>query len=144
MAEPNFYPGEPGPSPQAAKKPAPPDFEAFNNISKNVNNVAANLRILEERYSTLRNKSQVSEQSMISMEKEIRGDIRLLSDDLLDLKRDLNDIKDKLRLISGEVNNLVKKEDFKVVERYVDMWQPMNFVSKNELDKLAEKIKKEP
>ncbi len=144
MADPNFYPGEPGPSQQAVKKPAPPDFEAFNNISKNVNNVAANLRILEERYSTLRNKSQVSEQSMISMEKEIRGDIRLLSDDLLDLKRDLNDIKDKLRLIIGEVSNLVKKEDFKVVERYVDMWQPMNFVTKNELDKLAEKIKKEP
>ena len=142
MVEPNFYPGEPGPSQQAAKKQAPPDFEAFNNISKNVNNVAANLRILEERYSTLRNKSQVSEQSMISMEKEIRGDIRLLSDDLLDLKRNLNDIKDKLRLIIGEVSNLVKKEDFKVVERYVDMWQPMNFVTKNELDKLANEIKK--
>ena len=110
MVEPSFYPGDVGPPQQAVKKPAP-DFEAFNNISRNVNNVAANLRILEERYSTLRNKSQVSEQSMISMEKDIRGDIRLLSDDLLDLKRNLNDIKDKLRLISGEINNLVKKED---------------------------------
>lgn len=142
MVEPNFYPGEAGPPQQPIKKQAP-DFEAFNNISRNVNNVAANLRILEERYSTLRNKSQVSEQSMISMEKDIRSDIRMLSDDLMDLKRSLNDIKDKLRLISGEINNLVKKEDFKVVERYVDMWQPMNFVTRNELDKLVEEKSKD-
>jgi hypothetical protein len=141
MVDQNFYPNGPG-APQQAIKKQPADFEAFNNISKNVNNVAANLRILEERYSTLRNKSQVSEQSMISMEKEIRGDIRLLSDDLLDLKRSLNDIKDKLRLISGEISNLVKKEDFKVVERYVDMWQPMNFITRNELNKLIEEKKK--
>jgi hypothetical protein len=140
MVEPTFFPNEANPPQQPVKKQAP-DFEAFNRISKNVNNVAANLRILEERYSTLRNKSQVSEQSMISMEKDIRADIRLLSDDLLDLKRNLSDIKDKLRLISGEVSNLVKKEDFKVVERYVDMWQPMNFVTKNELDKLVENKK---
>jgi hypothetical protein len=142
MVEPNFYPSETNPLQQPVKKQAP-DFEAFNRISKNVNNVAANLRILEERYSTLRNKSQVSEQSMISMEKDIRADIRLLSDDLLDLKRNLSDIKDKLRLISGEVGNLVKKEDFKVVERYVDMWQPMNFVTRNELSKLVDDKKKD-
>jgi uncharacterized protein YoxC len=141
MVEPSFYPDEAGPPQQAVKK-QPPDFEAFNNISRSVNNVAANLRILEERYSTLRNKSQVSEQSMIGMEKEIRGDIRLLSDDLLDLKRSLNDIKDKLRLISGEITNLVKKNDFKVVERYVDMWQPMNFVTRNELNNMLEEAKK--
>jgi len=136
MVEPSFYPDSEASIPQQPIKKQAPDFEAFNRISKNVNNVAANLRILEERYSTLRNKSQVSEQSMISMEKDIRADIRLLTDDLVDLKRDLSDIKDKLRIISGEIGNLVKKEDFKVVERYVDMWQPMNFVTRNELNKL--------
>src|SRR4030042_3056623 len=127
MVDPSFYPTEVSTPPPSKKQT--PDFELINKISKNVNNVAANLRIMEERYSTLRNKSQISEQSMISLEKDVRGDIKLLSEDLVELKRSLNDIKDKLRLITAEMKNLVKKEDFRVIEHYVDMWQPMSFVT---------------
>ena len=117
-----------------------PDAEFFGKLSKNVNNVAANLRIMEERYANLRNKSQVSEQNMIGFEKELRSDVKFLSEDLVDLKRELNDIRDKLRLISAEMKNLVSKNDFNIMERYVDLWQPMNFVTRSELNKwIAEK-----
>ena len=137
MVEPSFFPQEIStpPPPQAPKK-QPVDPEAINRISRNVNNIAANLRIIEERYSTLRNKNQISEQNMITLEKELRTDIKSLSEDVIDLKRDLNDINDKLRMISAELKNLVNKDEFKVMERYVDLWQPMSFVTRNELNKI--------
>jgi hypothetical protein len=141
MVEPSFFPQEVSAPPPQKKQSA--DIEMFGRISKNVNSIAANLRIIEERYATLRNKSQLSEQSMIGLEKDLRGDIKLLTEDLVDLKRELKDIKDKLRLMSAEMKNLVSKDDFKVTERYVDMWQPMNFVTRNELNKLIEDRLKE-
>jgi hypothetical protein len=142
MVEPNFFQQEANPPPMPQKRQSA-DFEMFSKISKNVNNIAANLRIIEERYATLRNKSQLSEQSIISMEKDLRSDIRSLSEDMVDLKREMKDVKDKLRLMAAELKNLVNKNDFRVMERYVDMWQPMNFVTRSELNKLIESKSKE-
>jgi hypothetical protein len=143
MVEPTFFPNEVSPAPPPPSKKQPVDADVVGRVSKNVNSLAANLRILEERYATLRNKSQVSEQGIISLEKEVRSDIKMLSGDVLELKRDINDIKDKLRLIGAELKNLVNKDEFRVMERYLDMWQPMNFVTRNELNKLLEQKEKE-
>jgi hypothetical protein len=135
-------PPPPGPGAIPKKKPAASP-EMFEKLSSTANSLAANLRILEERYSLMRSKSQLSEQSMIELEKSVTKDIKSLSDELTDLKHEVNDLMDKLRLISEELRNLVEKDDFRVLEKYVDMWQPMNFVTRNELMKLLEQKNKE-
>ena len=142
MAEPSLYPTQ-TPPPTGPVRKQSPDSALFIRISKNVNNIAASLRILEERYSTLRNRGQVADQHIIELDKDVRNDIKLLSEGLVELKREMEDIKDKLRLISGEMRNLVKKDEFRVMERYVDMWQPMNFITRNELNKLLEEKSQE-
>lgn len=136
MAEPGLFPREVDVSEHIRKQSA--DSELLDKVSKNVGSISANLKILEERYSTLRNKTQISEQSIIELEKEVRGDVKLISEDLMDIKHELNDVKEKLRLISGEIKNLVNKNEFKVMERYLDMWQPMNFVTRDALNKMLE------
>lgn len=140
MAEPRLFPKEVSAEEHVKKQSADPGL--ISRISKNVNNLGASLRILEERYSTLRNKNQVTEQNLIDLEKELNTDIKMLSEDTVELKRELKDINDKLRLISNEIKNLVDKNEFKTMERYLDMWQPMNFVTRNELNKLLEEKKK--
>lgn len=136
MTEPQLFPKQPSPEEHVRKQSA--DAEFLGRISKNVNSIAASLKILEERYSTLRNRGQVSEQNLIELEKEITRDVKTLSEDLVEIKREADDVKDKLRLISAEMTNLVDKNDFKVMERYLDMWQPMNFITRDELNKLLE------
>jgi seryl-tRNA synthetase len=140
MVEPSLFPRQVTPEEHVRKQSA--DTELFGRISKSVNNIAASLRILEERYSTLRNKNQVSEQNIIELEKEVTNDIKLLSEDMVELKRELADVKEKLRLISAEMEKLVNKNEFRIMERYLDMWQPMNFVTKDELNRLLEERNK--
>jgi predicted nucleic acid-binding Zn-ribbon protein len=141
MVDPSFVATQP-PLPEEHIRKQTADIEMVGKIAKNVNSLAANLRILEERYSNLRNRLQASEQGIIVLDKDIRADIKLLNEDALELKKEIIDIRDKLRLISSEIKNLVNKNEFKVVERYLDIWQPMNFVTRNELRKmLEEKIK---
>jgi hypothetical protein len=135
-------PPPPGPGALPKKKPAASP-EMFEKLSSTANSLAANLRILEERYSLMRSKSQLSEQSMIDLEKSVTKDINSLANELTDLKHEVNDLMDKLRLISEELKNLVEKDEFRVLEKYVDMWQPMNFVTRNELMKLLEQKSKE-
>jgi archaellum component FlaC len=138
-------PGSPPPGMAIAPRPRKQQIEseAVDKISKEINNLAANIRILEERYSLMRNKSQVSEESMIMLEKSVTKDIKSVSDDIMELKHEIRDLMDKLRLISAEMNNLVDKNEFRVIERYLDMWQPMNFVTREELDKIIKEQKKQ-
>ena len=135
MAQPGFFPPEP-PPPQPKIKKQPVDSEAFAKLAKGVGSVSANLRILEERYSNLRNRLQSSEQGVIRLDKNLKDDIRSLSEEVIDVKKEVSDMKDKLMIISSEIKKLVHKNDFRVVERYLDMWQPMGFVTRSELDKI--------
>ena len=139
-------PGAPPPPPppgmQHVKKQAV-DPDMFDKVAKGVNSMAASLRILEERYSLMRNKDQLSEQNMISLEKSVNKDFKMLSDELTELKHSINDLMDKLRLISEELKNLVDKDEFRVLDRYLDMWQPMNFVTHDELTRMLEEKRKE-
>lgn len=140
--KPGALPPPPPPGAQHAKKQSV-DPEMFDKVAKGVNSMAANLRILEERYNLMRSKSQLSEQNMISLEKSINKDFKVLSDELTEMKHSINDLMDKLRLISEELKNLVDKDEFRVLDRYLDMWQPMNFVTHNELARMLEEKKRE-
>jgi hypothetical protein len=119
------------------------DAQLFEKVTKDVNTIGTNLRILEERYSLMRNKSQVTEESMIELERGMSKDIKSINDDITELKHQLKDIIDKLRLIDAEMKNLTKREEFKVLEHYLDMWQPMGFVTRAELDRMIAQKKTE-
>ncbi len=141
MAEPNLFPRDAKPEEHIKKQT--PDTEFLSRISKNVNNLAASLKILEERYSTLRNRTQVSEQNMVDMEKELSKDVKMVSEEVVELKHEISEVRDKLGLISREIGNLVNKNDFRIMERYLEMWQPMNFVTRKELNKMILDAKEE-
>ena len=119
------------------------DPAVVEKVAQEVNKAGANLRILEERYSLMRNKSQVAEEGAIELQRSVSKDFKGLNDEITDLKHAIKEIADNLRLISSEMQNLTKKEDFKVLDRYLDFWQPMNFVTKDELERLIIEKKKQ-
>ena len=107
----------------------------FQNLSKNVTSLGSRLRVLEERYTNVRKKIQMTDQNMIDFERDIRDELRTLNQEMMDLKRGVSEINENLNLMSGEVKDAVKRRDFKVVEKYVELWQPMDFVTREELKK---------
>jgi hypothetical protein len=136
MDQPNFNPStQPPQAPKPARK-MPVDPADVEKLTKDLNSISANIRILEERYGLMRNRSQVAEEGMIEMERSLSKDFKNLTDDIMDLKHAVKEITDNLRLISSEINNLAKKDELKVLEKYLDFWQPMNFVTRAEMEKL--------
>jgi len=107
----------------------------FESLTKKVTSLGSRLRVLEERYTNLRKKDDMSDQNFLDFEKEIRSEIKDLNKDFLEIKRGVSEINDNLLMMSAELDKSVKQQDFKVVERYVDMWQPMNFVTRDEFNK---------
>jgi len=113
-------------------------------VSEELESTINRLRVLEERYTNLQIELKVTEENMINRGKKLTTDVKALTSDINELKKEINEIKDKVLMIIKELQSCAKKEEIKVLQRYVEMWQPMNFVTHKEVEdiineKLAQK-----
>lgn len=106
-------------------------------------NLNMRVRLIEERHTNLRRIIQVNEQNMISNHKSINADLKLISSEIDELKREVELIKTKLRNIITELGNFPRKEDVKVIERYVDLLDPTRYITENEAEKIVRRILEE-
>ena len=111
-------------------------------LLKEVSNLSAKLRLLEERYANLRKKTQVTDQNMLESHKKINVEVKTSNSDVNDMRRNLNKITDEIRLIVSELKETAKKEDIVVMQRYLDLWEPLNFVTRDELERMADQLKR--
>jgi len=109
-------------------------------MSNIVNSLNRRLRVLEERHSQIQRKTEVIEDNMINNHKEVSEDIKKINSDIKELKKDFEDIKENIRLLIKEVQSRARKEDVDVIQQYIDLWNPTNFVTNRELDKAVKRI----
>jgi hypothetical protein len=105
----------------------------FMQISALISDLDRRLRVLEERYSTLRKKMQLTDQNLIESEKAFHKDIRVFNDESLELKRSIADFEEKVAIFGNEMTNTAKKTELKVIEKYLALWNPTLFVTRKEL-----------
>ena len=115
--------------------------DSTKGITDQVNNISLRLRMLEEHYSNLRKKTQVIDKNMLTISKKNNKEIKAIDMSLNELKLDLGDTREKTELIIKELELCTRKEEFTVLERYVHLWKPMNFVTKEEVSKLIQEHK---
>lgn len=105
-------------------------------IANETKDIGRRLRTLEERYSNLQTKTQITEQNMISRHKQTTTEIKSINTELNEIKKEIIEIKDKILLIIKEIQGYAKKEELKVLERYIHFWEPLNFVTRNEVKEI--------
>tara|TARA_Y100000310_G_C20623310_1_gene784515 strand:- start:1142 stop:1564 length:423 start_codon:yes stop_codon:yes gene_type:complete len=118
-----------------SKKQDAPDLSGFRN---EINSISARLRLLEEGFANLRRMSQITEENLISKNKHYNTEFKTMTSDILDSKKEIQDVKDKVLLIIKELQTAAKKEDVKVLEKYVNLWNPIKFATHNEVDAIVE------
>ena len=119
-----------------ASKPKEPGVDVTE-INNQMNNLSLRLRVLEERYTNMRRKTQMIEQNMLSNQKTLKDDIKLIDSDMTELKREVIEMNNKFRQLIMELRNCAQKEEVNLVKKYVEMWEPVNFVSANQVEKIV-------
>ena len=143
MAEETIAPPVPPAPPVPAKKgmfgskaapPPPPDSEMMDRL----NAMAARVRVGEERYSELRKKMLFVEQNMLTNHKRAMTEVKALQTDVNEVKRTIQAVEDKIITIIKELRLTARKEDLQVMKRYVEMWEPVKFVSHEQVQKIID------
>ena len=122
-----------------SQKQAAPDPRLAQTMSE-IGEAGRRLRILEERYSNIRKKTQVTDQNMLMIQKNLTREIKTIDEQLNDLQRSLDNMNSEIRQIFQEIRNFAKSEDLNVLKRYLDMWQPLKFLTKKEAENIVREM----
>lgn len=126
------------PIPQMTRKT--PEMDA---IMKNLSEIASNIRILEDKYANLRKKIQLTDQTFLEMQKNLFKEKKLLTEELTESKMKLQELNDDLATMKSELKDTVKINDLKVLDRYLDLWEPLQYVTRKEVEDALDNIKQE-
>ena len=108
----------------------PPPGEGNSNLSRRI-------KVLEERFTNLRSRFQLTEQNMIHKNKNFFSEIKTINVELTDVKREINELKDNMLNLLKELEAFAKREDVDMLRKYIDLWNPVNFVTKNDVDDIV-------
>ena len=109
-------------------------------ITSDVNTLSRRLRLLEEGFTNLRKFLQVTEENIIAKNKHFSAEIKTITSDIIETRKEIQDLKDKLLLIIKELQAVARKEEVKVLEKYINLWNPIKFVTQNEVEQIINEV----
>ena len=116
------------------QQPLQPDSSSF---SEDISNLSRRLRILEESFTNLRRALQITEQNMLAKNKVFATEIRTITSDISDIKKEIAEVKEKILDLVKELQTSAKRDEVKVLEKYINLWNPIKFVTQNEVEQIV-------
>jgi predicted RNase H-like nuclease (RuvC/YqgF family) len=115
--------------------------EAFTKIdthSKAILIVTQRQKDLESKLDLVSEKIELLDHNSISNIKKINSDIKSLRTDMRDLTTNLEELKSFNSKVKKQLSLMTTKDEVKKLEKYIDLWNPMTFVTRQELKKNKE------
>ncbi|MEK6807511.1 MAG: hypothetical protein AABX75_00630 [Nanoarchaeota archaeon] len=119
------------PKPEAPFRP-----EIYDNVAS----LSSRVRLVEERVDMLRGHIEMLDNSLIEKHKSVISELRGVENDIRTLRGDVEQTKSVVDRMAKRMEELAGKEELKVLERYVSMWQPMSFVTRSEVASTVKSI----
>jgi len=121
------------------EEPKGPDVTEF---LEHVNAIDRRLRSIESRYNDLNRKIQFMDKNMTSERKRIFDDIKAGDEINLEQKKDIYTLQNTQKRIIAEFKNFAPVEEMNTLKKYIKLWEPVEFVTRNEvLDIVDEAVK---
>ena len=112
----------------------------FGGITNDVNALSRRLRMLEEGSTNLRRFFQITEENIIAKNKHFSAEIKTINSDIIEIRKEVQELRDKLGLVIKELQSVARKEEVKVLEKYINLWNPIKFVTGNEVEEIIHEV----
>jgi len=127
-----------------SKKEEETEFkEKFDTHSKALLDVIQRQKALESTLDLTNEKIELLDHNSIKNIKQIKVETKDLRTDILELRSEIQEIKSFNSKALKQLKITSTKDEVTKLERYIDLWNPMNFVTREELKADHDKFKKE-
>lgn len=105
-------------------------------LNTDMSSLSRRIRMLEERYYNLRKKTQLTDQNMLEDNKKITTHMDYFKTSIKEVKKKVADITEKLSMFDEEMKDTAKKRDITLINKYLEFWEPMVFLTEKDAIKL--------
>jgi hypothetical protein len=100
-------------------------------------------RLVEERIDNLRNHVDLLENNILEISKNNSKEFDTFNKNMRDLRKEMQENIEKFDRIAENITQLASKDTVKVIEKYIDLLNPMTLVTRDEVEELIdEKLRK--
>jgi len=107
-----------------------------------VNSIAgdfnANLRYLEEKQRILKDRILLVGKNLIELREKNNEELLELKKSIEQIKEDVKRMKNFLEIASSEFSKFARKEDLEILAKQAKMFQPLDFVKKDDIKHLLQ------
>jgi len=100
-------------------------FVWVKGLESKVNNMIRELDILKNDY--------------VKKNTDLKKEVKAISADLLEAKRELSKSNEKIDLIIKELKNTAGSDELETIKKYIEFWNPMNFVTQRDLERAIDR-----
>ena len=119
---------------------SPQQPQDFSDVTDDMNTLSRRLRLLEEGFANLRRFFQITEENIIAKNKHYSAEIKTIASDIMEIRKEMQELRDKLSLVIRELQTVARREEVKVLEKYINLWNPIRFVSHNEVESIVNEV----
>ena len=109
----------------------------INEVAGQVAEANRRLRLLEDRYKTLHQKMQLTDENMLDSHKKIHKELRANKSEIDELKHTIGKLNENVGLVIAELKKCARTEDIKTLEKYLGYWQPVKFVTQEQVERIV-------
>lgn len=109
-------------------------------VSKQVHDIMQRAAYVEERYKTFEGRLRQLQKNVVEHHQELRRLIRDIDKQIVGLKGQVDGITDRMKTFRSEILLRATKEDLAVLQKYVDVWNPFQFVTADQVEDIVREV----
>ena len=115
--------------------------EKINSQSKAIIKLSQRMKDLEDGNENYNDKIELVEKTSNDNLKKVFSQIKILKDENLKLKTKISLIEEFNKRLLNKLKILASKDKVLELEKYIDFWEPVKFITREEMKDYREKIK---
>jgi len=93
---------------------------------------------LEGKVNNLLREVDMIKNDFIKKANNLREEIKTGNDDLMELKKEQERLLQKMDIIIKELKRTAGKEEVMFLQKYLDLWSPLHFVTQQDLERMVD------
>ncbi|MEK6941023.1 MAG: hypothetical protein AABW49_03935 [Nanoarchaeota archaeon] len=102
-----------------------------------LNEVISRVRGLESKQTLMSERVLVINKNMIIEYKQLTQQLHIMNSELRDIKIEMLRVKEAMQDMIKETKQFARKDKLKLLEKYVDLWNPMRFVTEEDVKNIV-------
>ena len=98
-----------------------------------LNELANRLRVLEGKHGNYAEKMLIMNQNMIEEHQKVMSEIKKVRQEMVGVNKDIGTVKNVIKHLSEEASKFAKSQDVKMLQKYVNHWNPLNFTTEKDV-----------